>query len=80
LPEAAAQKWLNAELTGKTNRGDVAEILLQAWWCLTENKAFTESAPSEKERREGWRAAVNYLRKISAHQIKLRGLLTQRAD
>ncbi|MEO8428784.1 MAG: 20S proteasome subunit A/B [Verrucomicrobiota bacterium] len=58
-PEAAAQKWLNAGLAGKANRSEVAEILLQAWWCLTENKAFTESLPSEKERRDGWRAAVS---------------------
>src|SRR5258705_5671070 len=33
-PEAAAQKWLNAQLAGKTNRSEIAEILLQAWWCL----------------------------------------------
>src|SRR6185295_12129929 len=37
-PEAAAQAWLNQTLANKTNRSDVAEILLQTWWCLTENK------------------------------------------
>src|ERR1041384_1987595 len=30
-PEAAAQQWLNRTLDGKNDRGEVAEILLQAW-------------------------------------------------
>ena len=56
--EAAAQTWLSQELNGKTSRGEVAELLLQAWWCHTENKSFTEATPAEAERRAGWRAAV----------------------
>ena len=58
-PEAAAQKWLNQILANKTSRSEVAEMLLQAWWCLTENKSFAEGLPSEAERRDGWRKAVN---------------------
>jgi proteasome alpha subunit len=58
-PEAAAQKWLRQILADKTQRSEVAEILLQAWWCLTEDKPFTEGLPSEAERRDGWRKAVN---------------------
>src|SRR5262245_28543157 len=33
-PEAAAQNWLTQSLAGKANRGEVADLLLQAWWCL----------------------------------------------
>jgi hypothetical protein len=50
---------LNQTLANKTNRSDVAEMLLQTWWCLTENKSFAEALPSEAERRDGWRKAVN---------------------
>ena len=58
-PEDAAQKWLNQVLATKTERSAVAEVLLQCWWCLTENKSFAEGLPSEAERRDGWRKAVN---------------------
>ena len=58
-PEDAAQKWLNQTLANKTSRSEVAELLLQTWWCLTENKSFAEKLPSEAERRDGWRKAVN---------------------
>src|ERR1043165_4141355 len=40
--ETAAQTWLSDQLQGKTNRTEVADILLQAWWCLAEGKSFTE--------------------------------------
>ena len=58
-PETAAQTWLNQMLAGKTDRGETVEVLLQAWWCLTENKALNEGVPSEAERRDGWRKAAN---------------------
>jgi proteasome alpha subunit len=58
-PESAAQKWLNQELAGKTKRAEVADLLLQAWWCLLENKSFTESLPVENERRAGWRTLID---------------------
>src|SRR5579863_1860659 len=32
--EAAAQKWLIEQLAHATSRGAVADLLLQAWWCL----------------------------------------------
>jgi len=59
--ETAAQTWLNQALGGggKIGRSDTVEILLQAWWCLTENKPFDNGLPSEEERRDGWRKAVN---------------------
>ena len=55
-PEAAAQAWLNQSLAGKTGRREVADILLQAWWCLVENKPFGEGLPDEAQRQAGWRA------------------------
>jgi len=58
-PESAAQTWLNQMLGGKVIQGEIVEILLQAWWCLTENKPWNEALPSEAERRDGWRKAVN---------------------
>ena len=58
-PEAAARTWLNQALDGKVNRSEVVEVLLQAWWCLTEDKPLGDGLPSEAERRDGWRKAVN---------------------
>jgi proteasome alpha subunit len=57
-PEAAAQDWLAKTLSGKTSRREVADILLQAWWRLTENKPFGETMPGESQRQEGWRKAA----------------------
>jgi hypothetical protein len=57
-PEAAAKKWLAAELAKKTARGEVADIMLQAWWCLTKGKPFGEAIPSEADRQAGWREAT----------------------
>jgi len=58
-PEAAAQTWLNQVLAARSDRAEVTELLLQAWWCVVENKSFTDSVPSEAERRDGWRKATN---------------------
>jgi proteasome alpha subunit len=57
-PEAEAQTWLTRELAGKTDRRDAAELLLQAWWCLTENKPFTGAAPNQQALQAGWREAL----------------------
>jgi proteasome alpha subunit len=57
-PESAAQKWLNESVKGKTDPTEVADLLLQAWWCLMHSKAFGESIPIETERRAGWKADV----------------------
>jgi proteasome alpha subunit len=57
-PEAAAQSWLRQASAGKTNRGEMADLMLQVWWCLAENKPFGEAIPGEAERRAGWRAAT----------------------
>ena len=56
--EAVAQKWLKEALPGKTNRGEAAELLLQAWWCLAENKFLTYPIPAEEQRKAGWREAT----------------------
>ena len=55
--ESAAQKWLCEAVKGKTSHNEIADLLLQAWWCLTANKSF-ESVPSEEERRKGWREST----------------------
>src|SRR5262245_875474 len=52
-PETAAQTWLSGVLKGKTERKEVADLLLQCWWCLTENKGFDGTLPAESERQEG---------------------------
>ena len=56
--EAAAQAWLVRAAEGRTDRGQVADLLLQAWWCLTENKPFGEGMPAESERQAGWRTTT----------------------
>jgi proteasome alpha subunit len=53
--EAAGQKWLKEALQGKSNRKEAADILLQAWWCMSENKWLTDPFPGEEQRRAGWR-------------------------
>jgi proteasome alpha subunit len=58
-PEAAAQTWLNQTLGEKPGRSETIEMLLQAWWCLMENKPIGDGLPPEAERRDGWRKAVN---------------------
>ena len=52
-PEKAATSWLVEQLAGKTNREQIIDVLLQAWWVMRENKSFSE-IPSEDERRKGW--------------------------
>jgi hypothetical protein len=56
--EAAAQKWLREMVKTKANPAEAADLLLQAWWRLSENKPFTEPMPDEAARRAGWREAV----------------------
>ena len=46
-------------VAAKAGPGETVEVLLQAWWCLTEGKPFDGGLPSEAERRDGWRKAVN---------------------
>lgn len=57
-PEAAAQAWLTRALEGQTDRRTVVDLMLQAWWCLKENKSFSEAMPSEADRQAGWRSAT----------------------
>ena len=57
-PAEAARVWLTGQLVGQTDRKAVADLLLQAWWVLMEDRAFTGDAPTESERRSGWQQAV----------------------
>ena len=57
--ESAGQKWLNEALRDKTGRSEVADILLQAWWCSVQNKSLAEAVPDAAQRQAGWREAVN---------------------
>jgi proteasome alpha subunit len=57
-PETAAQTWLARALDGKTDRREVADLLLQAWWCLVAGKPFGEGLPPEGDRQAGWRGAT----------------------
>ncbi len=56
--EASAQKWLNENFKNVTDRKQIAEVLMQAWWMLVENKHFDDKMPSEQERKAGWREVV----------------------
>ncbi|MSU21312.1 MAG: 20S proteasome subunit A/B [Pedosphaera sp.] len=58
-PETAAQTWLTQIVAGKNDRKEVVDLMLQAWWCLTENISFTENQPPEADRQSGWRMAVS---------------------
>ncbi len=80
-PEAAAQNWLGRSLQGKSSRRDAADLLLQAWWCLVENKTFGEGLPGEPERQAGWREAtrdrvveVGWLARNSARSARYESL------
>lgn len=57
-PESAAQQWLSSAAQNQADRAVVADLFLQAWWILQQNKSFTEGMPDEKERQSGWRAEV----------------------
>lgn len=56
-PEKAAQNWLKEQIAGKTDREQIIDQLLQAWWVMRENKSFTD-LPAEEERRKGWKEAT----------------------
>lgn len=56
--ESAAQTWLKQNITDQADRSSAAEALLQAWWMITDKSITRENLPSESERREGWRSAI----------------------
>jgi proteasome alpha subunit len=53
--EPPAQVWLNESIKGKNTPAEAADVLLQAWWMVTENKSFTEKVPEISARQAGWR-------------------------
>jgi proteasome alpha subunit len=57
-PETAAVKWLSGQINETTGREQASRLLLEAWWCLTENKAFDETIPKEEERQRGWKEST----------------------
>jgi proteasome alpha subunit len=86
-PEAAAQTWLNQVLSDKSERAGAAELLLQAWWCLSENKSFTDNLPSEAERRDGWRKGISgrtvevgWLTRKSARQTRFEAVTLRQLE
>jgi proteasome alpha subunit len=56
--EAAAQTWLTKALAGKSDRGEVAELLLEAWWLLAEGKSLDNATPGSEDLKAGWRGAI----------------------
>jgi len=55
--EAGARQWLNENVQTTHSPAVAADLLLQAWWRLSENKPFTD-LPDEAARRAGWREAA----------------------
>jgi|HubBroStandDraft_6_1064221.scaffolds.fasta_scaffold209635_2 proteasome alpha subunit len=56
--ELAAHDWLKKALANNPSRKDAADLLLQTWWLLKEDKPFDSKIPSEVDRQAGWRAAT----------------------
>lgn len=54
--EASAQKWLTEQVKARSDRTDVTDLCLQAWWGLTQGRDFENDFPAEAERQAGWRA------------------------
>ena len=57
-PEVAAKAWLEKMLAEQPERGVAVDLMLQAWWCLVENKPWSTEMPDATERQAGWRAAT----------------------
>ena len=59
-PDAAggARDWLAKQDTETQPLAGAVENILQAWWMILERKMLMDNLPSEAERKEGWRAAV----------------------
>lgn len=57
-PEAMGMKWLKENVQGKTDRAEVANLLMQAWWCVAENKFLSDPLPDAAQRQTGWREAT----------------------
>jgi proteasome alpha subunit len=55
--EGEIQRSLAEEIKGNADRKKVADLMLQAWWCLMHGKSFAETT-SAAERQEGWRSDI----------------------
>jgi proteasome alpha subunit len=78
--EALARKWLGDAVKEKTNRAEVAELILQAWARLSEQKSWTDPAPDETAR-TGWRESardrtveIGWLARQGPRPARYRGL------
>lgn len=78
-PEAQVHTWLSKEITGKMNRKQVADLLLQAWWSLMQNKPAGEIP--EADRQKGWReltkekvVEIGWLSRVSVRLAKYEAL------
>ncbi|MDA1276354.1 MAG: hypothetical protein O2960_20245 [Verrucomicrobia bacterium] len=56
--ERTATEWIAKRIESSANRKDAAEILLQAWWCVTEKKPFPDDTTTSEDVRTGWRERV----------------------
>lgn len=56
--EASAKTWLEKMIAERNDRKSAADLMLQAWWCVTENKPWDADMPNEADRQAGWRAAT----------------------
>lgn len=56
--EASAGAWLEAEKVADRSRSGAAELLLQAWWCISQGQFDPQQPPPEEDRRAGWREAT----------------------
>src|SRR5215469_8062214 len=45
--EASAKAWLEKMIAERNNRKSVADLMLQAWWCVVENKPWGAEMPNE---------------------------------
>ena len=57
--EASAKEWLEKMLAERNDRSAAADLMLQAWWCVKENKPWGAEMPNEADRQAGWRAATH---------------------
>jgi len=56
--ESSAQAWLARQLSGQADRHIVADVLLQAWSRMVDNKPFDDSMPAESDRQSAWRTGI----------------------
>ncbi len=79
--ENGARAWLIQQLPGK-DRAQAAELFLQAWWALSQEKTFSDLIAADAQR--GWRTAVEdkiveigWLKRTSSRTARFESLTLQ---